>query len=94
MTHTGNICDTIGIVLLIYGFIKTIEFQRREEKRIQNLEILLPLCAWCKRYRTETGEWKPIETYLRESGAPQVTHGICPDCAQKELGVEVPPQMF
>lgn len=90
MTNTGNICDTIGILLLIYGFIKTIEFQKKEEKRIQDLETLLPLCAWCKKYRSESGEWKPIEVYLRGSGAPKVTHGICPECAAKELNVAIP----
>jgi hypothetical protein len=90
MTNTGNICDTIGILFLIYGFLKTIEFGQKKEKQIQNLETLLPLCAWCKKYRTENGEWKPIEVYLHDSGAPVVTHGICPDCASKELGAVHP----
>jgi hypothetical protein len=85
MTDAGNICDTIGILFLVYGFLKTIEFQQKKEKQIQNLETLLPLCAWCKKYRTEDGAWKPIEEYLLESGAPTVTHGICPECASKEL---------
>jgi hypothetical protein len=87
MTNTGNICDVLGILFLIYGFLKTIEFQKKEEKRIQDLETLLPLCAWCKKYRTENGEWKPIEVYLRDSGAPTVTHGICPECASKEMNM-------
>lgn len=84
LTNTGNICDVLGILFLIYGFLKTIEFQKKEEKRIQDLETLLPLCAWCKKYRSESGEWKPIEEYLHDSGAPPVTHGICPECASKQ----------
>jgi hypothetical protein len=87
MTNVGNICDTIGILFLIYGFFKTIEFQKKKEKQIQNLETLLPLCAWCKKYRSENGEWKPIEKYLQESGAPAVTHGICPECASKQMDI-------
>ena len=87
MTNTGNICDVLGILFLIYGFLKTIEFQNKKEKRIQDLETLLPLCAWCKKYRAENGEWKPIEDYLRDSGAPVVTHGICPECASKEMAL-------
>jgi hypothetical protein len=74
MTNTGNLCDILGIMFLVYGFVKTIEFQKKEEKKIRDLETLLPLCAWCKKYRTENGEWKPIEVYLHESGAPAVTH--------------------
>jgi hypothetical protein len=87
MTNAGNICDVLGMLFLIYGFIKTIEFQKKEEKRIQDLETMLPLCAWCKKYRTENGEWKPIEEYLRDSGAPAVTHGICPECASKQIDI-------
>ena len=85
MTDAGNICDMIGILFLIYGFLKTIEFQKKKDKQIQNLETLLPLCAWCKKYRTEDGDWQPIEEYLRNSGAPAVTHGICPECASQQL---------
>ena len=87
MTNTGNICDVVGILFLIYGFLKTIEFQKKEAKRIQDLETLLPLCAWCKKFRTEHGEWKPIEVYLHDSGAPTITHGICPECAAKEMNM-------
>lgn len=87
MTNTGNICDVLGILFLIYGFLKTIEFQKKEEKRIRDLETLLPLCAWCKKYRSENGEWKPIEEYLHDSGAPAVTHGICPECASKQMDI-------
>ena len=84
LSNIGNISDAVGVLFLIYGFLRTIEFQKQEKKRIEELEILLPLCAWCKKYRTETGEWKPIEVYLRQTGAPTVTHGICPECAAKQ----------
>lgn len=79
----GDLADTIGIVFLILGFLQTWIFIEAEEKKIQDLETLLPLCAGCKKYRTDQGQWMPIEHYLVESGAPQLTHGICPDCAAK-----------
>jgi len=85
LSGVGNIVDAAGLLLLVYGFIKTIRFEREEEKLIHSLETLLPLCAWCKKYRTESGDWKPIETYLKESGAPAITHGICPDCAATRM---------
>ena len=89
LTNLGNTSDTIGILCLIFGFLKTIEYQKQEQKRIKELETLLPPCAWCKKYRTDDGEWKPIEQYLYESGA-SMTHGICPDCAAKmEKGILV-----
>ncbi len=87
----GNLCDAIGALFLVVGFVKTIAYQRQEEKRIQNLEALLPICAWCKSYRTPDGVWKPIEAYLVETGGPPITHGICPICAEKRLrGVAQP----
>jgi hypothetical protein len=61
LSNIGNVSDAAGALVLVYGFIKTVEYQRRGKKRIEDLETLLPLCAWCKKYRTESGEWKPIE---------------------------------
>jgi hypothetical protein len=82
----GNIFDTISFTLLIYGFMKVIKYKKVQEKQIQELEKMLPLCANCKKYRTEDGQWLPIEKYLIDSGAPQVTHGICPECVEKLYG--------
>ena len=82
----GNIADTVGITFLIYGFIKIVKHEQVEEKRIQELEQMLPLCSNCKKYRTEDGQWLPIEKYLIESGAPKLTHGICPECSEKLYG--------
>ena len=86
IANIGNIADTIGITFLIFGFITIIKHEQREEKRIQDLEQMLPLCANCKKYRTKEGRWLPIEVYLVDSGAPTLTHGICPECAEKLYG--------
>jgi len=85
VTLVGNIVDGIGIIFLVMGFVRAIESLRSGVKRIETLEALLPLCAWCKRVRTEEGIWKPVEQYLRDKGAPEATHGICPDCAARML---------
>ena len=82
----GNIADTLGIIFLVYGFIKIIKHEQVEEKHIQELEKMLPLCTNCEKYRTEDGKWLPIEIYLIDSGAPTLTHGICPECAEKLYG--------
>ena len=82
----GNIADALGITFLVYGFIKIVKREQVEEKRIQELEQMLPLCSNCKKYRTEDGEWLPIEKYLIDSGAPKLTHGICPECSEKLYG--------
>jgi hypothetical protein len=86
LSTSGNIFDTISFSLLIYGFIKIIKYRQAEEKHIQTLEQLLPLCANCKKYRTGDGQWLPIEKYLLDSGSPAITHGICPECSEKLYG--------
>ena len=85
LNNIGNICDAIGALFLVYGFIRTIDHQKQSRQRIEDLEKLLPLCAWCKKYRTDSGEWKPIEAYLRQSASITITHGICPECAAREM---------
>ncbi len=82
----GNIADALGITFLIFGFIKIVKREQVEEKRIQELEQMLPLCSNCKKYRTEDGQWLPIEKYLIDSGAPKLTHGICPECSEMLYG--------
>jgi hypothetical protein len=81
----GDIADTVGIVFLAWGFVRGIESVLAGQQRIETLEALLPVCAWCKRVRTEEGIWEPVEKYLQDRGAPEATHGICPDCAARVL---------
>ena len=70
--------------LIVAGFIQTIRFEREEKGRINALEAILPICAWCKKYRAEDGEWLPIEQYLSESGR-ELSHGICPSCVKERF---------
>lgn len=81
----SDFADALGVLLLVYGFIETIKFEREEEKRIQELELLLPICSNCKKYRTDDNIWMPIEHYLVTNNAQKVTHGICPECAAKMI---------
>ncbi len=54
------------------------------EKRLsRQRQRFLSLCAWCKKVRTGEDLWENIERYLTETGLGTITHGICPDCAEK-----------
>src|SRR5262249_32348794 len=50
---------------------------------VKQLSGLLPICASCKRIRDSGGNWRQIETYIREHSEAEFSHGICPDCARK-----------
>ena len=41
----GNSADAVGISFLIFGFMKIIKNEQAEERHIQELEQMLPLCA-------------------------------------------------
>jgi integral membrane sensor domain MASE1 len=56
---------------------------------IKTLRGLIPLCAWCKKIRDDQGFWQGLEDYLRQHTEAQFTHGICPDCLQKELDPKI-----
>jgi len=61
--------------------------------QVETLEGLLPICAYCKRVRDDTGYWNQIDTYLRKRTRASFSHGYCPECAAKaftDMGFEVP----
>jgi GAF domain-containing protein len=50
---------------------------------VKTLHGLLPICAWCKRIRNDQGYWGQLEAYIREHTEADFTHGICPECFEK-----------
>jgi two-component system, sensor histidine kinase len=42
---------------------------------------LVPICALCKRIRTESDEWEPVESFVRARSEAEFTHGMCPTCS-------------
>jgi PAS domain-containing protein len=59
---------------------------RTEHNRLEQLEKLLPVCAWCKKLRDDHGAWHVLETFVRQRTGATVTHGICPDCSASIRG--------
>ena len=47
------------------------------------LKGILPICANCKKIRTDLGYWEQVEVYIRDHSKVEFTHGICPECAKK-----------
>ncbi|MCA1961016.1 MAG: hypothetical protein LDL33_09480 [Desulfomonile sp.] len=51
--------------------------------KVKTLSGLLPICAACKKVRSDEGYWQEIAAYIREHSEADFTHTICPDCARK-----------
>ena len=53
---------------------------------IKTLRGMLPICAACKKIRTDSGYWETIEHYIKKHSDAEFTHSICPDCEQHLYG--------
>ncbi|MFT3922090.1 MAG: PAS domain-containing protein [Myxococcales bacterium] len=47
---------------------------------VRTLSGLLPICAWCKKVRTDQGYYEQIESFITAHTDATFTHGICPEC--------------
>jgi hypothetical protein len=53
--------------------------------QVKQLKGLLPICAWCKRVRDDQGYWHQVEAYVSDHTDAVFSHGMCPECQQKEI---------
>lgn len=57
---------------------------------VRALRAILPACAYCRKIRDDDhADWVPVETYVGRHTDSRFSHGICPDCLERE----VEPQM-
>lgn len=52
---------------------------------VRELRQLIPICSYCKSIRSDKNYWEEIGNYLASQAGLHVTHGICPDCADKHF---------
>ena len=54
-------------------------------REIKTLRGLIPMCAWCKKIRDDAGFWQQVDEYLRRHTEAEVSHGICPECLERQF---------
>ena len=52
---------------------------------VKKLSGILPICAHCKKIRDDKGYWQQVEAYINKHSEAQFSHGICPQCYEKEM---------
>jgi sigma-B regulation protein RsbU (phosphoserine phosphatase) len=57
--------------------------------RVQQLQGLLPICAYCKKIRNDENYWQQVEEYISAHSAAQFSHGICPQCYAQVLAPQL-----
>jgi PAS domain S-box-containing protein len=85
----------IGMVHVVSDITKRKKLEKERENlifvltdalfKVNTLSGLLPICASCKKIRDDNGYWKQVDDYIREHSNAEFTHGICPECAEKEF---------
>jgi len=53
--------------------------------RVRRLQGLLPICSYCKKIRDDRNYWRQVEAYISEHSEAAFSHGICPDCYNREV---------
>ncbi len=67
---------------LVERLQQTLEELERSHFHIRKLQELSPLCMICNQIHRPDESWEPLVDYLARDGL-LVSHGYCPDCAQK-----------
>jgi GAF domain-containing protein len=62
---------------------------RRRDRLFDDLSKIFPICAFCKKICTENREWIPVENYISDISGQRASHGICPQCYERELERDV-----
>jgi len=52
--------------------------------RIKRLEGILSICMCCKKIRAESNAWQQVEQYVSEHSDAVFSHGLCPECFEKQ----------
>jgi DNA-binding response OmpR family regulator len=68
------------VVALQMQLARRVQELQRALAHVKRLEGLLPICAYCKRVRTDHGYWQAVEAYISEHSDARFSHTICPDC--------------
>jgi hypothetical protein len=71
-----------AIILVIWAWVHLTT--RRLLQRLHRLEEYLLICSWCRKVGYQ-GEWKTMEQFFGSTFNTETSHGICPECARKEL---------
>ena len=79
--------DLVSLVLVVVAGFAVFSWRRWRElqaaqREIQFLSVVIRICAWCRKARTGTGIWVPLEDYVRGAADADLSPDLCPDCSR------------
>jgi hypothetical protein len=75
---------SMRVVMLTFIAFSFHQFRRdldRKNRKVRDLEGILPVCIACNRISDREGRWTDLDTYLRRHSEAQPEPRLCPDCA-------------
>ena len=51
-------------------------------EKIEIIQGLIPICAYCKGIRNDRGYWSTVEKFIQQYSDVEFTHGVCDRCMQ------------
>ncbi len=69
-------------VIILAGLVYLLTFL--QSTRL--LRGMLHVCSHCQRIETTQGNWVTTEEFIMNNSEAMMSHGICPECAQKHWG--------
>lgn len=52
---------------------------------VKKLEGVIPICGICKKIRDDQESWQQLEKYISDHSEAMFSHGLCPECYEKEM---------
>lgn len=57
----------------------------RYTTEIRQLKDIIPICSYCHKVRDDGDYWERVETYIKQRTGSRFSHGICPECFDKQV---------
>ncbi len=88
-THNETIIKLVNqfkrMIELSLNVLFAKEEVRRRDRLFDDLSRIFPICAYCKKVCNDASEWVPVENYIKGISGRRASHGVCPQCYEREL---------
>lgn len=80
----GEFAIEMLLVLAVWFLVSA--STRRILERVHYLEKFMRVCSWCRRIHY-SGQWMPLEEFMRHGFDTPTTHGICKECLRRQQAI-------
>ena len=74
----------IRMIRLQKAMMSNIEELEETLAHVEQLQGIIPICAWCKKIRDDSEYWTSVEDYVSKHSEAKFSHGICPECMEEQ----------